>query len=223
MPRLLERRRLARRRRGRDRIRRRPLPACCGPALSIWPSRSPCCSDWPSWIEKAAQLARDRRAQVELVEARGRSPRLGLSEAVDARSCASWLDCSASSSAMPRRMTSPALLVIEVVRGVVEHLAGDKALFRQRPLHVVQPLRLARSRSASISARSLAMRVCCSASSWLRILLNCCSTSVWRARVDSCRSALERSASSWPLTTVAPSSTYNFLDPAALDRVEDRR
>jgi hypothetical protein len=38
------------------------------PALSIWPSRSPRLSDWPTWIEKAVSCPGDRRAQVERVE-----------------------------------------------------------------------------------------------------------------------------------------------------------
>ena len=48
----------------------------------------------------------------------------------------------------------------------------------------------------------------------------CCSTSVWRASVESWRSALDRTASSWPFDDLGAVLDQHLLDPAALDRVE---
>ena len=78
---------------------------------------------------------------------------------------------------------------------------------------------LARSVSAWLRSRRLALRVCVSASSWLRILLSCCSTSACFSSVDSCSSALDSTASNWPRHLGAVLDQL-LVDPPALDRVE---
>ena len=70
-------------------------------------------------------------------------PMLLLSELDAARSCCSWLVCSASVWAMLcLRICEPLLLVIEVVLGVVEGLRRHEAPLGQRLLQLILPARL---------------------------------------------------------------------------------
>ena len=98
-----------------------------------------------------------------------------------------------------------------IVAAVAESLAGDIALFGERPLHVIVALCLV-GRELGLDHRALvvgpglgerqlhvAHRV-----DLLR------DTSAWRARTLSWRSELDSSASIWPLRTMVPSSTMIF-------------
>ena len=194
-----------------DRIRRRPATSLLRPALSIWPSRSPCCSDWPSWIEKAVSCpatgarrlsaSRLTRAIAKAgLERRGRGAQL--------RQLARLQPLVGRIAAAEDRR--PALLVIEVVGGVAEHLAGDEALLGQRLAARHTAAAPWRGRvSASIRARSLAQPGLRQrqflAAHIVQLLLD---LGLARERRQ-LQVGVRQYASSWPLATVAPSSTVH--------------
>ena len=105
--------------------------------------RSPCCSDWPSWISKPLSSPVTGARMLSWPRLLWAMPMLLLSEPAAARSCASWLDCSASvcCDAAPQDL-EPLGLVGEVVAGVVERLHRDKAAVGERLVQIILAPRL---------------------------------------------------------------------------------